>query len=88
MRHTEEELHDLRIIHFMVRVQRYLPAHKAFESTLEGTEKEDQAIKFCARDVDCLVRGNKLSSFGNLHTSIQPDEFSKRWAIIKELVKR
>ncbi|KAA0197033.1 Alpha actinin sarcomeric [Fasciolopsis buskii] len=88
MEHTEEDLHDSPIIHSMAEVQRYLSAHKAFESTLEGTEKEDQAIKFCARDVDCLVRGNKLSSFGNLHTSIQPDELPKRWAVIKELVKR
>lgn len=55
------------------RTQRYLSAHKAFESTLEGTEKENQAIEFCAKEVDRLARENKLGSFENPYTSIQPD---------------
>ncbi|VDP81440.1 unnamed protein product [Echinostoma caproni] len=88
MEHTEEDLHDTPIIHTMAEVQRYLSAHKAFESTLEGTEKENQAIEFCAKEVSRLARENKLGSFENPYTSIQPDELPKRWALIKELVKK
>lgn len=84
---SREDLVDIFIVHTIEEIQRLCDGHEHFKSTLGEAEKEFNSIIGIINEIARIAQQYGISgTHDNPYTYITPNDFAKKWTILKQLV--